>query len=71
MLQYSAHKICQKDLPEKIKQTSKTQNLTVKTQYLKVKAPIKNVKMQSHKTLTAQTFFYLNYAADGTSLQWD
>ena len=45
---------------EKNKQKNKQkQNFTAKTQYLNLKAPSNNVKMQSDKTLTTQIYFFL------------
>ena len=37
---------------------SKNKNFKAKTHYLNLKAPSNNVKMQSDKTLTTQTFFF-------------
>ena len=41
MLRYSAHEICQKKNYEKKNKISKTKKIKAKTQYLNVKAPIK------------------------------
>ena len=38
---------------------SKNKNFKAKTQYLNLKAPSNNVKMQSHKTLTTQSYCFL------------
>ena len=38
---------------------SKNKNLKAKTQYLYLKAPSNNVKMQSDKTLTTQIYYFL------------
>ena len=38
---------------------SKNKNFTAKTDYLNLKAPSNNVKMQSDITLTTQTYFLL------------
>ena len=47
----SAIKILQE---KKTNKTSKNKNFTAKTQYLNLKAPSNNVKMQSDETLTTQ-----------------
>ena len=41
---------------------------TAKTQYLNLKAPRNNVKLQSDKTLTTQIYFFSNNTSDGTFL---
>ena len=41
------------------KNKNKTKNFTANTQYLNIKAPSNNVKMQSDKTLTTQSYFFL------------
>ena len=38
---------------------SKNKNFKAKTQYLNLKAPSNNVKMQSDKTLTTQSYYFL------------
>ena len=38
-------------------QNSKIKNFTAKTQFLKLKAPSNNVKLQSDNTLTTQYYF--------------
>ena len=38
---------------------STNKNFTAKTEYLNLKAPSNNVKVQSGKTLTKQVFFFL------------
>ena len=42
------------------KQISKYKNFTANTQYLNLKAPRNNVKMQSDKTLSTQIHLNLN-----------
>ena len=48
-----------KKISRKKKQTTKfvKTNFKAKTQYLNLKASSNDVKMQSHKTLTTQTYF--------------
>ena len=49
-----------KNTTRKQKQQQKTQQkFTAKTQYLNSKAPSNNVRLQSDKTLTTQTYFFL------------
>ena len=38
---------------------------TAKTQYLNLKAPSNNVKLQSDETLTTQIYIFPNYTSDG------
>ena len=38
---------------------SKNKNFKAKTQYLNLKAPINNVKIQSDRTLTTQRYYFL------------
>ena len=38
---------------------SKNENFKAKTQYLNLKAPSNNVKMQSDKTLSTQNYYFL------------
>ena len=38
---------------------SKHKNFKAKTQYLNLKAPSNNVRMQSDKTLTTQSYYFL------------
>ena len=59
---YNAHEICQiKDYEKKTtnSEISKNKNFTAETQYINLKAPSNNVKMQSDKTLTTQIYFFL------------
>ena len=42
------------------KQQQKNKNFTAKSQYLNLKAPSNNVKLQSGKTLTTQIYFVLS-----------
>ena len=49
-------KITRKKTNNKI---SENKNFKTETQYLNLKAPSKNVKMQSDKTLTTQIYFFL------------
>ena len=44
---------------------SKNKNFAAETEYLNLKAPSNNVKMQSEKNLNYINFFLPNYAADG------
>ena len=57
MPHYSADEICHwKDYEQKQQTTkkAKNKNITAETQYLYLKAPSNNVKMQSDKILTTQ-----------------
>ena len=56
----NTHEIChQKDYEKKNKWNKPKQKFHGKAQYLKLKAPSNNVKMQSDKTLTTQAYFSL------------
>ena len=46
----------------------KNKNFTSKTQYLNLKAPNNNVKLQSDKTPIIQISFFPNYTSDGIFL---
>ena len=60
MPHYSAHKICQENATQK-KQTKWANpiKLTAKTQYLNVKGPSKQRKMQSDKNLNYTIILFL------------
>ena len=48
---------------------SKNKNFSAKTQYLNLKAPSNNVKLQSDKTLTKQIYFFLTTQQMGVFLK--
>ena len=43
---------------------SQNKNFTAKTQYLNLKAPSNNVKLQSDKTLTSHIYIFSIYTSD-------
>ena len=59
MPHYSTHEICHSQDYEKKQQNKQKQNFTAEAQYLNLKAPSNNVKMQSEKILTTQTYLFL------------
>ena len=57
VLTKSAIKNCEKK--DKTTNSAKNKNFTAKTQYLNLKAPCTNIKMQSDKTLAIQFYSFL------------
>ena len=62
MPHYNTHEFCHYKDYEKKKTNNKisqNKNFKATTQYLNLEAPSNNVKMQSDKTLTTQSYYFL------------